>query len=584
MNVWRGKIGAITAWLAGWAALLAGARLPAQTIPGEWLRTPPGEVHAKALTQGAERYGWPAMARALRAATLDAYARGGWEEAAAWQNVARWAGADALGGAGAAKKNATVAPRGWLLADAEFSAAYFALERPADDRAAALAILDRLRGADPAAFDHYKSLALAIALVYDRPPPAREWPHAQVSPEALPRRLPEPTEVFSYFVELDRSGKSLHRLARLDAAELRFLVDVAAPAEELEWARAELKTPLSQLDKTYSMVRYRDDRIDRGAYDWPGKSYELRRILEEGGICVDQAYFATQAGKARGVPTLLFSGAGRDGRHAWFGYLGSGGRWRLDAGRYAEQRYVTGLVTDPQTWEEISDHELAFLSEGFWRERNAREAAAHAMIGRWLFEDGRREQAERAARAAVRLERRELRGWDLLLDLRPAPGEPREAVAREAARSLQSYPELQAHYTGVAITSLGERGQAEEADRLGRELARRFKDERGDLSVAQLVRQMEAAAASDSVEDQLKLYRSILRRFGRGGGAAMWDQVVRPFLSRLTRAGRFAEAREVLELARENLVGSGGTQLDAEMRSAGAALRALEEAAAAKGR
>ena len=31
---------------------------------------------------------------------------------------------------------------------------------------------------------------------------------------------------------------------------------------------------------------------------WPDKSYSLPAILGAGGICVDQAYFATQAGKA----------------------------------------------------------------------------------------------------------------------------------------------------------------------------------------------------------------------------------------------------------------------------------------------
>ena len=40
----------------------------------------------------------------------------------------------------------------------------------------------------------------------------------------------------------------------------------------------------------------------------------LPLILQEGGLCVDQAYFAAMVGKAKGVPTLLFRGAGLDGR------------------------------------------------------------------------------------------------------------------------------------------------------------------------------------------------------------------------------------------------------------------------------
>lgn len=554
--------------------MLAAAALPAQTIPADWLRTPPDARQARAITQGAERYGWPAMAAALRTSALDAHRRGGGRAAQAWRDAARWAGADAPEFKAAP---AAIAPE-WLWADAELTEAYFALEQPEDDRAAAVRILDELRARDQTTFEQYGALALAIALVYDTAPPS-EWPHWQVTEQVLPRRLPAPAEAFAYFVELDRSGKSLHRLANLQAAELRFLVDLAAPMEELRWAREYVRTPLSRLPETYARIAYRQDRIEGGIYVWPGPDYRLARIFEVGGICVDQAYFATQAGKARGVPTLLFSGAGRDGRHAWFGYLGAGSTWHMDAGRYEDQRYVVGQVIDPQTWREISDHDLAFLSEGFRNGKNAREAALHAGFARWYLEDGSHREAETAARAAVRLERRELEGWQVLLDLRPEAGPERERVAREAAAGLSSYPELQARYMGVVIESLGSRGETAEADRLGRELARRFADKRGDLSVAQISRQLAQAAETQPIEEQIKLYRSLLRRFGRGAGAAMWDEVVRPFVARLASAERHREASEALKLAREQLVGVGGSQLDTEMRQMAAALQLVQDRA-----
>jgi hypothetical protein len=326
------------------------------------------------------------------------------------------------------------------------------------------------------------------------------------------------------------------------------------------------------------LVRYRYDRIAAQAYVWPGATYTLDEILGQGGICVDQGYFATQAGKARGVPTLLFGGAGRDGRHAWFGYLGPGRRWRMDAGRYEEQRYVIGTAMDPQTWGDISDHELAFLSEGFRREKNAREAAVHARFAGWLLADGKKREAEAAARAAVRLERRELAGWDVLLKLLPEPGPARETLAREAAAGLTSYPELNSRYMGVVIESLTARGEGEEAERLGRELARRFATERGDLSVAEVARQLDLAKTKP-VEEQMRLYRSLLRRFGPGAGAAMWDEVVRPFASRMVLSAQFGPAREALVIARSSLIEAGGSQLDTELRAAEKALRQAEQLA-----
>lgn len=594
----------------------AAASAPPPTIPAAWLRAAPGPKEAAAIEEGAARYGWPAMAGALRGGALDAYGKGNLAVAEAWAATARWAerwgateaseearwrGAmeaegwpgnepEARGGEpGGGGKGALLAERmprelrARLLADAAWSAEFFALEKPVDRRAEALAILTRLFARDAKAFAQFGELAMAIALVHDVAPPA-SWPHWQVSPAALPRRLAPAEEVFDYFAgrgEGAAAEAGLWKADKLEAAELRFLVDMALPAEERAWARAKVRAPLSKLAETYSMISYRTDRIEAGAYVWPGARYTLEDILREGGICVDQAYFATQAGKARGVPTLLFAGAGRDGRHAWFGFLGTGGRWVMDAGRYAEQNYVTGVTHDPQTWMEISDHELKFLSEGFRRERNAREARTHAMFARWLREAGRAREAEAAARAAARLERRTLDAWDELLALRPEAGEARETVAREAAAGLTPYPELQAKYVDVAVASLRARGETAEADRLGRELARRFAGKRGDLSTKEIAGQLARAMAAEPVEEQVRLYRSLLKQFGRGAGAGMWDEVVRPFVGALAVGGKIKEARAALALARETLGAGYGSQMEEEMRAMDAELARSERAARA---
>ena len=60
-------------------------------------------------------------------------------------------------------------------------------------------------------------------------------------------------------------------------------------------------------------------------------------------------------GKARGIPTMMLSGMGDAGAHAWFGYLDKSGEWELDCGRYENQNYAKGYTRDPQTWNEIKD-------------------------------------------------------------------------------------------------------------------------------------------------------------------------------------------------------------------------------------
>ncbi len=594
--------------LATWLVVLAGVsqvgHLSAQTIPESWLSAPPGLAQAQAIEEGAARYGWAKMATALHSSAMSAYARDNLPVAEAWRNVARWtdawsepmekhldrrlaamraAGWQVESPAGALSElDQTVADamagplRLWVLANPAFSTEYFELEGALDFRPAVYGILSELHAADPKLFATYASLATAIALVYDTPPPV-DWPHRQVLPMALPRRLVKPAEAFAYFVSLDRAGKSLQPLAKLDSAELRFLVDLALPDAERRWALERVKAPLSKLESTYTDIRYREDRINLGQYVWPSKDYSLPEIQREGGICVDQAYYATQAGKARGVPTLFFSGAGKDGRHAWFGYLGIGQKWKMDAGRYANQRYVTGGALDPLSWTEISDHEIAFLSEGFRHERNAREAAVHAGFARWRLADGDRAGAEQAARAAVRLERRMLDGWDILLELRPEPGREREAIAYEAAGGLASYPELQARYLGVTTDSLRRRGETARADFEERERIRKYRATRDDLSVQQVAGQMERARSEQSIEQQIKLYGTLLKQFGRGSGTAMWDEMVRPFLIHLLKQGMLKEARAALRTAREQMAVAPSTQTWAEMAAVDARIAAEEK-------
>ncbi len=596
----------VVASCAACAASVAGAAETGIAIPSEWLRSPPGAREAAMIEEGAGRHGWPAMAGALRKAALTAYRGGDLGNAQAWSTTARWAAIWGSTEAEEAERWRTAAEgEAWsgtepppapdrehplagrlsaalrmrLLADPVWSSEYFALEKPLDRRAEVLGVLERLHRLDANAFSEFSRLAMAVALVHDAPPPA-EWPHWQVTPEALPRRLAPAEEVFRHLVGLSREGKALWRADKLDAAELRFAVDLALPAGERDWVLGKFREPLGKLADMYSIVKYRHDRVSDGVFVWPGESYRLEDILREGGICVDQAYFAAQAGKARGVPTILFGGAGRDGRHAWFGYLGTGRKWRMDGGRDEAENYVTGVALDPQTWTEVSDHELMFLSEGFRRERGAREARTHADFARWLLEDGKGREAEAAARAAIRLERRTLAAWDLLLESRSAAGEERETLGKEAAAALAAYPDLQARYLDIVVKSLRARGEAAEADRMGRDIARRFATKRGDLSTREIAAQLARAMERVSFEEQMRFYLSLLRQFGRGGGTGMWDEVVRPFVSHLATAGRWKDAKAALKAAREELDVVYGSQMDTEMRELDAKLTELARAAA----
>ena len=567
-------------------------------LPDEWFSRPPSHERLQAVLSASADKGWAPLAACLYTGAIGAFERGQFDVAEAWFYVAAWSdlfgrsqavvGRQWLASVGTAHLLNPNVPRNlpaslpdeplakllsadtatWLVGDRSFSTAFFNQLSPYDYLPGVVANLQHLREADPRRFASYAQLAMAIALVYDSPPPPG-WPHSQVRAKALPRMLPRPLDAFNFFVDSDLHGATLHKLGTLPVTDLKFMVDVAAPFPELLWAQKSVRFPLEQLPQSYSSVRYRTDRLDALIYVWPGESYDLPRIYSEGGICVDQAYFATQAGKARGVPTLLFSGEGQDGRHAWFGYLGINQKWALDAGRYAEQRFVTGVAYDPQTWAELSDHELKFLSEGFRKLPPYQQSRQQELFAARYLQMGKKKEAAAAARKAVNYERRNVEAWDTLIAASvDADVKSREALLREAAMALQLYPDLNARYIRALAASLRSRGEVSAADFEERMIARKNKSDRSDMGVDQAAEMMSRMIANNTpILEQLHIYRQVLQQYGQGSGMGFYDEVVRPFVRQLVKEGRTAEARGALMQARTVLKPELDGQMDLEMKT-----------------
>lgn len=584
----------IAALLLAVATLL---RAQGTAIPEAEALYVPTAARLAALQTAAKRDGWRAQAEALRAAAVLAYQRDKLQAAEAWLNVFRWArlwgmtegefvpqwvaavNAAKVGHSNmAAPKSVRQAPMGmllapelqaWLLSQPAVTAEFFGLLASVDYVPRVFEILNELHRADAVKFRSFSSLAIALALVHDVPPPP-VWPHAQVSEQALPRVLTAPAAAFAWWVRQEQNGRLYHRVSRLRADELKFVVDTVAPLAELEWAQTRVGQPLGQLAQAYAMVRYRRDRVAAGQYQWPGRSYALADILGQGGICSDQAYFATQAGKARGVPTLLFYGAGNDGRHAWFGYLDGNQKWHLDAGRYAEQRFVTGRARDPQTWREFTDHELQFLTERFRELPAYKQSRVHAVFAAEFLAEGRAPLAGAAARRAVTFERRNVDGWETLLAA--ARAEKRDAktiesLLREAALALQRYPDLEAAYLNRVAESLRARGERSAADEEQRRVALKNKGARGDLAASQAREAVHRAIATQGVAQQIEAYNKAVDLHGRGAGTIFFDEVVAGFVEYLLELGNPAEAARALERAKRTLKIEPGSQLAKEIEA-----------------
>lgn len=463
-----------------------------------------------------------------------------------------------------------------LLGNAALSEEFFQLLLPVDNPAEVLGILQQIHRAEPALFAAYPSLALAVAVVHDVPPPPL-WPHGQVSAAKFPRRPPPPEQLFAYLARLDRANGTAHKLARLPAGELKFLVDIVTPFPELDWARKNVAPGLADLGKAYDLVKYRQDRITHSHYDWPGATYTLAAVLQAGGICVDQAYFASTVGKAKGIPTIMFRGAGLDGRHAWFGYLDAGQRWQLDCGRYAEQKYVTGLAFDPQTWGDINDHELGFITERFRALPTYRLSVLHAEFAGDYLREGRLDLALKAARESVNRDRRNLDGWEILLAAQkakaPADLRAQEAILREAVLAFPKYPDLEISFSRRLIEVLRRRGEtslaAVEEERLGR----KYQAARQDLSIGQAAAVLRRSTQTDDLATQIRLFNRTLDTQGAGAGIDFYDNVVAPFVLHLAQQGQVPAALQALERAKRTLRVEPGSQVEGEIAAMAARLR-----------
>ena len=577
--------------------LLAGLRLGAESFApltdAEMLQ-PPAAPRMAEFTRYAEQGGWDQLTPLFRAAALKAYESGRLPAAERWSYVYRWSALFAeteahfiphwMKEVEAAKVVHANLPRHyapqkerlglwlspalktWLLTHPDFSGEFFALLSPVDYLPEVFHVLDGLHGRDPARFARYASLALAIAVVYDLPPPP-DWPHGQVYPASFPRHPPAAADAFDWWIRQDQFDRTYHRLESLGADDLKFVVDAAAPFNELEWSQHNVDLPLSQLDKAYTLIRYRPDRAEKEIYLWPDGAYTLSDIRRVGGICIDQAYFATQVGKARAVPTLLFRGEGMDGRHAWFGYLDGNLQWQLNAGRYGEQRFVTGYARDPQTWKEISDHELQFLSERFRTLPAFHSSRIHQQFAADYLQAKDPAAAIRAAWKAIKLERRNLDAWVTLLEAQQAQGDgPKliEPTLYQAVAAFERYVDLEAAFSGQLTRSLRARGQLSAADFEEQRILTKNRIARSDLALLRARDTLQQAINTRPLVESTQVYNRLVDTQGRGAGIEFFDRIVTLFVQHLVDANRPAEARQAAERARAVLYVPAGSQLEGE--------------------
>ena len=295
----------------------------------------------------------------------------------------------------------------WILGSGARLHLFVDVLQPEDDVLSVVKIMDSLRSHDAAGVEKYFDLALAIAVVMDKP--VRKM-HGQMGGDVLAYD-PDPVERFDFYKKQYSSGRSKIDYEDLTVLELIFVVHVPVPMTELKWAQAHVDGRLGDWGDNYRRIQYNHDRLDTSRFKWDQGTYTLASISSLGGICVDQAYYCVITARAYGIPSIYFRGVGNSVNHAWFAFMEKPGEWHLGIGRYGSE-YTTGFAVNPQTNRQMTDHDVEYTCERSLHSKELARASANMSIAHVLF-DRDSDSALKCAKEARELVKRYLPAWEV---------------------------------------------------------------------------------------------------------------------------------------------------------------------------
>ncbi len=249
----------------------------------------------------------------------------------------------------------------WLLTTPEAMVSLLLSLKPEDDAQRVLKVWALLADEDPEARTKYRELALACAVVFDKP----------FTPQWNGERLEIPAgQRYDYYKQHNEKGDLATRIHRLPASDLVWVVCAPVPVSEMEWALKKMHLRQKNWGSAYDLVKYDMEKAVTGKMKKPYESYTFAEILDKGGICGDRTYFAVNTARAAGIPAVALSGDGQRGPHAWIGYASDEDEWTF-TGRMGG--YSAGHGSDAQTGKSVSEQE-------FVRRGDKRESSSAAIL------------------------------------------------------------------------------------------------------------------------------------------------------------------------------------------------------------
>lgn len=448
---------------------------------------------------------------------------------------------------------------------------------PANSKRGALRVLLSLAKANLDDLNAYPALGVAFSLVFDKPFPS-DWPHHQVDPHAVPIGDLDAVKRFNFYVQSDRDKKLELDLTQQTFENLKFLVDSEVSLSELAYAQANpQRIPYSQFQDAFFSIRYDYSRIKppNFTYNWFYPTYKLADIEKNGGICIDQAYYATILGKGRGIPTLYFTGVGTGGGHAWFGYLSISGRWELDCGRYADQNYPKGYALDPQTWRIIDDTQLTnFFKNGVSDSNYAAAITGLAWArlhqgdpsSRQILDDTRSVMPELA------------QTWKIEAGVLPRTGasdDDQIKFYRDWITQFQSFAEMK-FFGQEHLLTLLKKTNDPEADSVEQDIVLQNRSQDFDLGIVGAADVLSEKIQSGDWDGAKLQFQQTIRDFGGQGGVTLYDHVISYYIGSCLVAGRASQADDGIRFVEDRMPIDPTTQLGIDFAKLKAQVKAAQ--------
>lgn len=264
----------------------------------------------------------------------------------------------------------------WLNQNPEVKELLFTAIDPETDRVEqALSVFKDLYHVGPDKLKAYAQLAVACAVVWDDPNSVYDYRGHQVRTQSV---LPEGVmthrhvENYKYLIEHDVALKGT--VSHLPWEMLIHVVNQYTPVSERNWVLSNYLKRKSQIGTSYKDVKYDTEMLRTEMRNGPGKGecriggkpYTLENLKQFGGVCAQQADYASRVAKCLSIPAEYVGGEGNSGgRHAWVMWveIKSATKDKLDVsllseGRYLLDQYYVGTLKDPKSGRVMTDREM----------------------------------------------------------------------------------------------------------------------------------------------------------------------------------------------------------------------------------